>query len=321
MRSYILTIGCAMLIAIGAMGCGDSPVNPPAPGGGTNPGPGFTDVPDIPTPKTPGGDVPATSETLTVLKRHTSLYNPSVTNAYGSWYIDRVQLFGPGFPEMRTNVMDSDAWGSQVTDLYAKLFIQEEMSRIILQDENGNVGGPRISGDYGVSVLSRALLSEVDFRGSAVEKAVYIRRDRHWELKPLEGGAGNYLLLDGPVSGEVSSSYTKGVSNTQTEEFGRSVTASAGLSLGVLSLSVSGTLSETFSSSVTVSESKTETFTKTVTGASGKIVQFMVWELIEKYSFCDEDGNLYSDPHYVIPAASIVRRASAVYLQATEFKK
>ena len=316
MRTRILTISCAMLIALGAMGCGDSPVDPPAPGGGDT-GPGFADVPDIPVPATPGGDVPARSDIHTTVKLYTGKFAPTISNAYGRWDIDRVQHIGIGIPDVRTPILHGDAWSSSVTDPFAELIIEEHMSRLLLQDGNGERQPHDISGTEGPSIYE----TELRFQGEAADKPVYIRRDRHWELKPLEGGAGNYLLLDGPVTGEVSSSYTKGTSTTQTREFGRSVTASVSAGLGALSASVSGTLSETFSTSVTVSESKTETFTKTVFGQSGKIVQFMVWELVEKYTFCDEDGAPYAAPHYVIPTTSMTRRATAVYLQATEFDK
>jgi hypothetical protein len=157
------------------------------------------------------------------------------------------------------------------------------------------------------------------FTGRELATGVHVRRDRHWELKPLEGAAGDYLLVYPHTEGEVSTTYTSGTETSQTEEFGESLTVTAGLSYSVLSASVSGTLSETFSSSVTVSETNAETFTKRVTGKEGKVIQFMVWELVEEYSITDADGEPLTDDNYVVTTGTMGRRGVAIALQSTEF--
>lgn len=313
MRTTIITLSCALALALAAAGCGDSPVEP-AGGGGGGGGPEFTDVPEIPRPTTVGGDVPSTSETLTRIERYTGEYNPAIDNAYGYWKIYRSLEIFPGHRDTET-ILEGHAWKSQIDDEMALLIIRENMSRLLLQNESGEmrpltIAQRRAFGPYDV---------DVSFAGLAAEKPVYIRRDRHWELKELEGGAGNFLLVDENVTGTLSTSYTQGVSTTETETFGRSLTASGGLNLGALSAQVSGTLSRTFSSSVTVSKAKTQTFGKEVSGKAGKIIQFMVWELVESFTFCDENGAPYSDPNYIIPKTELVRRGAGVYLQATEF--
>ena len=93
----------------------------------------------------------------------------------------------------------------------------------------------------------------------------------------------------------------------------------AGVDFGVLSATVSGTLSEVFSSSVTVSESRTETFSEGVTGKPGKVLQFIVWELVETYRFCDAEGNPVISENYVFGDPVLIRRGGAVALQSTEF--
>jgi hypothetical protein len=311
---FIMTLVLASLLA----GCSDSPTDPETGGGGG--GPVIeNDVPDIPQPTTLGGDVPATSATLTRIEKLEGVFRPHVLGAYGTW--EGSKICSNGDQEFLTSVID---WSLNLNRNleFAQIAALLPGRNIAFLDESGSEIFPVFSLDYlgpGCGDQLPAIISAV-FRGGKFGTPVHIRRDRRWELKPLEGNAGDYLLVFPQTTGEVSSTYTSGIESGQTIEFGKSLTVSAGLGIGPLSVSVSGTLSETFSSSVTVSESKSETFTKSVTGLSGKVLQFMVWELVETYSFTDAEGNKLVSEDYFFVDEVLVRRGSAIALQSTEFE-
>ena len=193
---------------------------------------------------------------------------------------------------------------------------------LLIQD--GEIVMPA-GGSSGEETISEILFARADCRlywqTEALSEVPHLRRDRFWLRQTLEGGAGNFLLLIGDTQGEVSSTYTSGSSVTETEEFGRSVTASAGLDLGALTLGVQATLSESFSTTVEVSEETSETFTKTVWGEEGKVKHFQVWELVEVYTITDAEGRPFTDPNYEFVTSRITLHGVAVSLVSTSFDR
>lgn len=308
----VLTV--ALLIA----GCSDS-TTVPVPGGGGDGTRNFVDVPDIPEPATPGGDVPATSATMTRVEKLNTTFRPKVFNAYGVWQGVK-DCLGDVQP-----LIPAAAWSREIEYLppqdYRFLVGMVQTRNLVFLDADGAPRTLTYEGVHGSAYCGPNPIGSVtaSFTGAPLEVPVFVRRDRHWELQPLEGEAADYLLIYPQTAGEVSTSYSSGTTRTETEEFGRSVTAEIGLDFGVLSGTVAGTLSEIFSSSVSVSESSTETFTKSVTGKTGKIIQFMVWELVETYSFCDAEGEPLISENYVFVPDRLVRRGSGIVLQSTEF--
>jgi hypothetical protein len=305
-----------MAVAIAAAGCSDSPVETTMDSGGAV----FTDVPEVPRPATPGGDVPATSAILSVVRPYEGAFNPRIDDAYGNWLI----IEEPEYPLLFDThvVANGNEWISKMDVVPTSIFIDEELARLELLNEEGAPVAVK-------ETETRRWFSEeagpndryTRFIGSAPTEPVYIRRDRRWEVVPLEGTGGSFLLLDGETTADLKSIYSSGVSRTETEEFGRSVTGETGLDLGALSAKVSGTLTETFTTSVEVWESKSEEFGKSVSGKAGKWVQFMVWELVEVYTFCDRNGDPWDDPNYHIAATSLERHGAGVLLQVTEFDR
>lgn len=304
----------ALGLLVLCVGCSGSATGP----GGGDTDHGYTDVPDIPTPTSPGGDVPAASETVTRVELLTGTYNPLVVDSYGTWRHYRI-CSGQVTADQQT--VD---WASRAGSAgrFTPVSSRFRNRRLVLRQTDGTTpvmqqtvnqhpdcGGFPLPGD----------LDRYTFQGHALSVPVHVRRDRRWELKPLEGGAGDYLLVYPNTSGEVATSYTSGTERSQTEEFGKSLSATVGAEFRVLSASVSGTLSQTFSSSVNISESTTETFTKSVTGKDDKVIQFMVWELVEDYRFTDAEGNALEDPNFVLAPDFMTRRGVAVALQSTEF--
>jgi hypothetical protein len=255
---------------------------------------------------------------LTKILPLNSLFKPTVTDVRGNWV--RVQYCGQSVE--RHDAYDN-TWSSMLpgrTDFGPLL---QKLERIALQNDFGQRQSvedrlTRNNGTCGAGPLSfpRSLMTAVE--APALENAVYIRRDRHWELQQIKN-VGEYLLLDPNTQGEISSTYMQGVTNTQTEEFGEAITAQAGLGIGPLQASISGTLSRTFSNAVEVSTSEEQTFTKTVWGEPGKQIQFMVWELVEVYTLCDENGDSFVDPNYKMQLTPLERRGAALKLQATQF--
>lgn len=312
----LLLIPLVLFLLGGLAACSDSPTDPAPPDGGT--GPDFTDVPDIPRPATPSGEVPARSETMTAIKQLKGSFRPRVVDAYGHW---------SGYRQcgnIPTKLLSQNEWARARTlnDDYRHLLSDILGRNLILQEAKGDRLKQVVKEDQFIDCNGPIFIPgnlHGEFRGAPLEAPVYIRRDRHWELKPLEGGAGNYLLVYPQTSGEVTTTFRQGTETTQTEEFGRSLTLEVGLGYGPLSASVSGTLSETFSSSVSVSQEKEESFAKTVTGKEGKIIQFMVWELVETYSFSDADGNELTSENYVLAPESVTLRGTSIALQSTEF--
>ena len=325
MPRHLVTRRLAQVAAMGALilciGCSGSTTDPGGGNGNGNgggDGGGYTDVPDLPTPASPGGDVPAESDTVSRVALLTGTFNPLVTDTYGAWlHIERCT--GRVVADQR--VVD---WASRAnaSGNFSPVTVQIRNRRLLLQRSDGSAVAPERSATRTPDCGALPLPGDVDqyaFKGEALAAPVYVRRDRHWELKPLEGNVGGYLLVFPNTSGEVATSYTSGTERSQTEEFGRSLTATVGASYGVLSATVSGTLSQTFSSSVSVNESTTETFTKSVTGKDGKIIQFMVWELVEDYRFTDAEGNPLDDANFVFAPDRMTRRGVAIALQSTEF--
>ena len=308
-----LTLTCMALLLTAAIGCDESPVSTDAGGGGGGGGINFQDVPAIPTPASPGGSVPATSDVHTTVRRLDGPFRAFVARARGTWIVDQRFTFPTTTQWLR--IVKRAGWSDE--DYGALVPLGNPVGHMLMADHGrpvASVGGEftRTNGIFEVRYT---------FSGEGLGAPVYIRRDRQWELKTLEGGAGDFLLLEGNAQGTLSTSYTRGSSETNTREFGQSLTVSAGVGIGPLSASVEGTLSQTFSTSVTVEKSQTETFEKTVTGEPGKIIQFQVWELVDRYSFCDASGDPLEHADYKIKNVVWTRRGSAAYLQTTAFDK
>jgi hypothetical protein len=332
-------VSVALLIAFA---CSDSTApEEPAGGGGGNP---YTDVPPIPEPSTPGGETGTLSDTVTVIGPLTTNYRPMVRSAFCAWGVrtrccTRI-LFPPitdctnwvalvgmqptwsdGLPELNITgcahqTLPPPPVSIARPDPWQRFLLMED--GILVEPEPGG-SGVEVLWAASNGMIEESAQCELFWQPRTAETAPHVRRDRFWVRKQLEGGAGNFLLLIGDTQGEISTTYTSGSSTTETEEFGRSVTASAGLSLGALSLGVSVTLSETFSTSVTVSEETSETFTKTVFGEDGKTVHFQVWELVEYYTITDADGKPFTDPNYTVELSDFHIRGVGVALVATKF--
>jgi hypothetical protein len=137
---------------------------------------------------------------------------------------------------------------------------------------------------------------------------VYLRRDVYWEKAGDSAIFPNYQA--GSNSQSTTRSWTAGIEQAETEQFGRSVTGELGLSYSGLGAKVGGTISQTFGTSVTVSQSQTVSETYQMTIAGNTTAVFEIWNLQEQYTFVNADGTPYEDPNYTFSVPDLTRRAT-----------
>ena len=125
---------------------------------------------------------------------------------------------------------------------------------------------------------------------------VHMMRERFWERVLVDDTKS--VRVDPGFQKSVSYTRTNGTSYENSYAFARSIEGEASISPFDVGIKATGSLSETWSSSVTVTEQEDLSVTHTVTGIDGKTIIFSVWQSVERYSFVDEDGNPYTDPNY-----------------------
>ena len=133
--------------------------------------------------------------------------------------------------------------------------------------------------------------------GQPIQKAPYIRRDRFWVATPWEGGA-LVARTTGDATITVGSIYTSGCSRTETESFAWTLGATVGGEYEGLKAEINGSITKTFETAFTVSEQEEKSISKTLQGEPNKRTCFVLWVLVEQYSFVDKDGKPFTDPNY-----------------------
>ncbi len=148
---------------------------------------------------------------------------------------------------------------------------------------------------------------------------VYLARARFWERVLVDGAKS--VRADPGFSKSVAYTRTTGTNTSSSHEFARSLDAELTLgSSDAIAASLSGSLSETFTTSREVSEEESVEVTHQVTGIDGKTVIFSVWRSVERYTFVDADGNVYTDPNYTFGAlGEVFVRGDHEVLQSKAF--
>ena len=317
---------CVMMLAA----CGGE--GPTDPGDGAGDG-GFKDTPAIPRPGSPGGLLPLMSDVLTLISGESiTRFAPRVTDIPMATAMIRARPVESCAWNIIEEVSDRQmstwtgltlvaaACGLNVMTLTVDRTAVQPRDHPVLLD--AGIWRSSISRQFrypnALPAGSSGYVETTVVPATMPDKAPHIRRDRFWRLHPLEGGVGNFLLLQGPVDGEVVTSQTTGTSRTDTENFGRSVTGEVSLGIGPLSASLSATLSESFETSLEIAEESTEEFRRTVHGEEGKYVQFVVWDLVEIYSITDADGEPFTADGWNF-ADDTLERKVATALDATTF--
>lgn len=144
---------------------------------------------------------------------------------------------------------------------------------------------------------------------------VFLRRDVYWEK------AGNSAIFPNYQAGSNSQSFARswstGTDQTETEEFGSSVTAELGLTYQGLGAKVAGTINQTFGTSIAINQEETVTETYNMTIAGHTTAVFEVWNLQEEYTFVNADGTPYEDPNYTFSVPDLKRLATIATARTT----
>jgi hypothetical protein len=139
-------------------------------------------------------------------------------------------------------------------------------------------------------------------KGKPLANVPYIARERFWQATPWKSGRiveGIEGLGGGSIQG--ISTFTAGSSVSETESIAATITSEVGGEFEGISSKVSTSLTVTFSTTYTVSRSYSETFVETLNGVAGKRNLFVLWVLMERFSFVNADGTPFSDPNYEFP--------------------
>ncbi|HEX6791576.1 MAG TPA: hypothetical protein VF247_09730 [Candidatus Krumholzibacteria bacterium] len=323
--------------AVGAMvlasSCGDD--NPTTPN--DNPPPQNTGIPPVPNMLDPDTDPPTRSETLSVIRK-ASDFAPLVDAANCSWVIQgrgRFESASGGWVDCYgewQNLWSGTAWSNgDIPDYHGcfdacglltnycpdnwTLSIDDWPSDtprfVFLKDDVKDPMPNMIEWDAAEVEICRESLPVIGCinkvwitaryqgTGPAIEKAPYIKRDRFWMSVPWGTGA-MVERTTGNESIALSSTYTTGCSRTETESFAYSLGATVGAEYKGIKAEVEGSITRTFGSSFTVMEQEERSISKTLQGEAGKRTCFVMWVLVEQYSFVDKDGNPFVDPNYVL---------------------
>lgn len=182
---------------------------------------------------------------------------------------------------------------------------------------NGSVEVDEVLTDEsnGVDLVLNAIY---DYDCPALQTEPYMRWDRFWRVVELDSD-GPFLLIDGDVEGSMSATYTTGVSFSETTTFVYSTTTSVSVEFEGLGAAFEDAISEVYSSTITLSEETSHEFSQTVRGVAGATRQFMVWQLVDRLSVTDSEGEPLHDPSYEFPPV-LLEIPSAKALKVTDFE-
>lgn len=320
-----------LLVFVSLVGCGDDdgPTKPKIVEDDENA------LPEIPALVDAQAEPPSRSETVTSAKA-ASDYCPAVVNVRANISVDgrgKYESLSGGwidcYGDWRNGIYVGFEWLDQLPTATANFgscglltsytahglalatsSVPSTQRVVLMENKTLLEAPPRIGWEtgYGPSICREsipligctsrvALKLRYSIDGRPLTEQPHLRRDRFWVSVPWE--SGNHVeRMTGAGSITGSSSYTQGSSIAETESFAYTVGAEIGASGDVLSASVSASLTQTFSTTVTVSESETRSFARQLEGSEGKRTCFVLWVLYEQYSFTHEDGTPFTDPYY-----------------------
>jgi hypothetical protein len=154
-------------------------------------------------------------------------------------------------------------------------------------------------------------------------ESVFVRRDVWWQAVPFEGTNSTWEVVDPGFQNTYSWTYTSGTDTTQTASFDSTLSVSLHAGFLAASVDLSATLEQQFSSSVDISRETSLSGSTTLQPDATHTTVFVVWELMERYTLTDRNGNELSgtsfDPNYDIKPDTLNRQGVAIYEKATEF--
>ena len=329
-RGLLLGLLCGMLVLL--FSCGDD--DPVTPGGGGTPPPS-NDIPAVPTMTDPDQDPPVRSNTLSVIRKSED-FAPVIAKAFCAWDITgrgRYETLSGGWVDCFGDWMDvytgtawsdgSDAipsftgcfdacglvtdycpqgyaltiddWPADTRFVFLKDNVKDPMPNMVEWDGPENSICREVL--FGACISKVHVMLHYEATGLSIAGTPYMRRDRFWVATPWEGGA-IVARTTGDEAITVSSSYTAGCSETETKSFAWSLGASVGLDYKGVKAEVEGSITKTFGTAFTVMEQTTQTLSKTLQGEANKRTCFVLWVLVEQYTFVDKNGNAFTDPNY-----------------------
>jgi len=286
----VLLLACFALLS-----CGDDGVSP-------DNGDGSPDMPDIPLPVHFDEVLPQYSDTLMIQEVP-------------------VQNFAPDVWECPCALSGVDDWwaeyqlGSDVSSCGVRLDAARPQTVFVFEDEV--LESPYLQFEACLEVWSMQVWQNCEYMGydyprdcvPVLEERPLIQRHRYW--KKIFSARITY-----PADYSESHSFTEGTSETDGYSFARTVGASA----GIWGISLSASLTETFSHEVTVSSETTVEQEFSASSIEGKVVHFTAWQLIEVFRICNCDSSAYTDPSYVFGEIPTITNATPeLYLSVVSF--
>lgn len=289
----------AALAALAVASCSDSVAGPndqPTPSGPVVSAPALDNVPPIPIPASPGGDVSAVSAIHTTIAKLEGDFdfNPVVLRAFASWRVGERNFNGPWtYRDLGNKWSDQLAGSRTASGLPAATPPNPLDARMLLIDGGSPIQSPQLIYQDGAPAYMQQLVMDAPtFDGD-----VYVKRQRQWELDSFDGGTFHLIAPNQNVS--LGDSRTEGSSQTEITTFGTTFSSGGGLDILGLSANIEKTLTQTFSTSVTVTVERTRQVTIDVAGEPGVLIDLRVWRLIDTYMLTDAQGNLLTHPAYV----------------------
>lgn len=317
MRFSLVPTGIAGIAILLAVGCGDDAAGPDGiPDRIIEEDPASANTPGLPRPNSFGERLPDWSDELLLEERTlVGAFNPLVSAAHWAWH--------------RTNLIPTDPaavlFASSDSTVYWDLVLQRCAPNVATTCTTAWYGTgfssgspPRLYSGGGLDVPSwptRVLLMKTDTSGNPIlTPPVYYLgfcpfpwlciADNHRAMRPLHEADGSrripvvrhYAVWHKVIQVELANGtafaqgvqVARGVEKTEGEEFSRSISVSAGG--GNLFLTVTATLTQTFSRSITISEQTTLTSTfEAPEHKDGMNMMFVVWQLADRYRIEDVD--------------------------------
>jgi hypothetical protein len=140
----------------------------------------------------------------------------------------------------------------------------------------------------------------------------YLCRDRFWVVKKSQ-------ILPPGFQEEIKTTYTRGVEETECEEWAASVTVEGEATSPYGSLKT--TIEASYSSSATKTVYEEVEFETTYTPEKipqGNKAVYQVWVLVDRYTITDKYGKPYADPNYAFPRVRKVHVRQAGEWEAHE---
>jgi len=328
--TVMVVVLCALLFAVISCSSDDGPVGT---GGGTLPN--EEGIPPIPVLSSPNDDPPERSTTLSLAKPAYT-YMPQIVRGKAVWRVAGYAEYedAPFWVNCTGDARDLYNWdGSVTTEIWndaipdatgcfdgcgislphcpaswqVKFYSWPTEQRFAFVWDGQAVSNPEMVWEVWSETLCRVtnpcrskvrVFSAYVAEGKPLEKVPHLRRDRFWVAKEWESGAVVHRIT-GDNETRMKTQYTTGCDNTQTESFAYTLGASFGADYNGLSGTIEASITKTFTTSITVSEQTMTSVEKILRGDAGMITCHIMWVLVERYTFVDENGDRLADPNYV----------------------